>query len=119
MDISTVVNGLGDDYLKRINNVVNSIADTSKSEGEAMKADSLKQAGTFDSIFQSAVGLINSTNSYIQNAQQAEIDFALGKITSTHELGVIQQKANLALSYTVAIRDKVLEAYKEIMQMQI
>ena len=40
-------------------------------------------------------------------------------VTNTHELGVYQQKANIALQYTVAIRDKALEAYKEIMNMQI
>ena len=56
---------------------------------------------------------------YIQQAQQAEVDFALGNMTNTHELGVYQQKANMALQYTVAIRDKALEAYKEIMNMSI
>ena len=65
------------------------------------------------------IGLIESTNKYVQDAQQAEIDFALGNLTSTHELGVIQQKANISLQYTVAIRDKLVEAYKEIMNMQI
>ncbi|MBS1475221.1 MAG: flagellar hook-basal body complex protein FliE, partial [Lachnospira sp.] len=55
----------------------------------------------------------------IQQAQQAEVDYALGNMTNTHELGVYQQKANIALQYTVAIRDKALEAYKEIMNMQI
>jgi flagellar hook-basal body complex protein FliE len=29
------------------------------------------------------------------------------------------QKASVALQYTVAVRDKFLDAYKEIMQMQI
>lgn len=78
------------------------------------------EVGTsFDAIYKSAIGLIESTNTYVENAQQAEIDFALGNLTSTHELGVIQQKANIALQYTVAIRDKVIEAYKEIMNMQI
>lgn len=115
MDLATMVNSLGDDYITRINNAISAAADSGKTTGTA----AVKEQGTFDSIYQSAVGLINSTNSYIQSAQQAEIDFALGKITSTHELGVIQQKANLALSYTVAIRDKVLDAYKEIMQMQV
>lgn len=74
---------------------------------------------SFDAIYQSAIGLIESTNNYVQEAQQAEIDFALGNLTSTHELGVIQQKANISLQYTVAIRDKLVEAYKEIMNMQI
>jgi len=73
----------------------------------------------FSSILDAAIGLVQDTNTYVKDAEQAEIDFALGKITSTHELGVIQQKANLSLQYTVAIRDKVLEAYKEIMNMQI
>ena len=47
------------------------------------------------------------------------IKFALGESTNTHELLVAQEKANIALSYTVAVRDKVIDAYKEIMNMQI
>lgn len=70
-------------------------------------------------FFNAVSGLVNSTNDYVQQAQQAEIDFALGKMTNTHELGVYQQQANIALQFTVAVRDKALEAYKEIMNMQI
>lgn len=81
--------------------------------------DSNEVTSSFDNIYNSAIGLLESTNSYIQDAQQAEIDFALGNLTSTHELGVIQQKANIALQYTVAIRDKMLEAYQQIMNIQI
>ena len=71
------------------------------------------------SVYNTVSGLLDSTNSYIQKAQQAEVDFALRKLTNTHELGVYQQEANLALQYTVAIRDKALEAYNSIMNMQI
>ena len=53
------------------------------------------------------------------SAESAEIQFALGEATSTHDLMIAQEKANIALSYTVAVRDKVLDAYKEIMNMQI
>ena len=67
----------------------------------------------------SQAGLLNSTNSYVQKAQQAEIDYALGNMTNTHELGVYQQEANIALQYTVAIRDKALEAYNSIMNMSM
>ena len=61
---------------------------------------------------------VTSTNTS-QDSTFAEVDFALGNMTNTHELGVYQQQANIALQYTVAIRDKALEAYKEIMNMQI
>ena len=43
----------------------------------------------------------------------------LGYATNTHELMAIQEKADITLNYTVAVRDKMLEAYKEIMNMQI
>ncbi len=116
MDLATMIQSLGTDYTSRVNNAVNS---TITAYNNTQEMGVSKTQESFDTIYQSAVGLLNSTNDYIQAAEQAEIDFALGKISSTHELGVIQQKANLALSYTVAIRDKVLEGYKEIMNMQI
>lgn len=100
----SMLNGIKSDY---INSIVNSEKET--------KADGT----SFDAIYKAALGMINSTNTYIEDAQQAEVDFALGNLTNAHELGAIQQKANVALQYTVAIRDKLLEAYKEIMNMQI
>lgn len=73
----------------------------------------------FGSILDAAMNMINETNDYQNAAESAEIQFALGEAVSTHELSVAQQKANIALQYTVAVRDKVLDAYKEIMNMSI
>lgn len=74
---------------------------------------------SFGSVLNTAMNMINETNDYQNAAESAEIQFALGESTSTHELAVAQQKANIALQYTVAVRDKVLEAYREIMNMSI
>ncbi len=110
MDAISLINGYGNMNASQIaQKLVSGEQLSSKNGGD----------DAFSTILDAAMGLVSDTNTYIQDAQQAEIDFALGKITSTHELGVIQQKANLSLQYTVAIRDKVLEAYKEIMNMQI
>lgn len=73
----------------------------------------------FSSILGAAMNMINETNDYQNAAESAEIQFALGESVSTHDLAAAQQKANLALNYTVAVRDKVLDAYKEIMNMSI
>ena len=51
--------------------------------------------------------------------ENEEIRWALGETNSTHELSVAMNKAATALQYTVAVRDKLLEAYKELMQIQI
>lgn len=76
-------------------------------------------AESFDNILATAMNMVKETNNYQNNAEEEEIKFALGKSTNTHELLVAQEKANIALSYTVAVRDKVIDTYKEIMNMQI
>ena len=73
----------------------------------------------FSSVFNSVVDGVKTTNSYLSDAENQEILFALGQTDSTHDLTIALQKAQTALQYTVAVRDKLLEAYKELMQMQI
>ncbi len=73
---------------------------------------------TFEQMFQSALSMIQETNQYTKQAQEAEMAYAMGEMTSTHDLQVAQQKANISLQYTVAVRNAVLDAYKEIMQLQ-
>jgi flagellar hook-basal body complex protein FliE len=109
MDLTSAINSLGSDYVTKVSDAMQQSATNAvTSSGD-----------TFDSIYSAVSGILDSTNTYIQQAQQAEIDYALGNMTNTHELGVYQQQANMALQYTVAIRDKALEAYKEIMNMSI
>ena len=76
-------------------------------------------AESFDNILATAMNMVKETNNYQNNAEEEENKFALGESTNTHELLVAQEKANIALSYTVAVRDKVIDADKEIMNMQI
>lgn len=73
----------------------------------------------FASVLDSALENLHTTNSYISDAENEQIKFALGETESTHDLTVALQKASTALQYTVAVRDKFLEAYKEIMNIQI
>lgn len=73
----------------------------------------------FQSLLDSAINNINTTNAYLSNAENEEIKFALGESENTHDMAIAMRKAMTALQYTVAVRDKFLEAYKEIMNMQI
>ncbi len=73
---------------------------------------------TFDSLFQALVNQVNETNDYSNTAKQEEIAYSLGLTNNTSDLMIAQQKANVSLQYTVAIRNHVLDAYKEIMNLQ-
>lgn len=112
MDLTSAIGSLGGDYVNKVTSAMKENASLSTSKSKDSDT-------TFDAIYDSVAGLLNSTNSYVQKAQQAEIDYALGNMTNTHELGVYQQEANIALQYTVAIRDKALEAYNSIMNMSM
>lgn len=103
MDISSLIN-ISSEYLK---NTVQS------------STDYKSQDKSFDSVLRSAVDMLEETNALQNYAEETEMQFALGYSTNTHDLRIAQEKANIALQYTVAVRDKVIEAYREIMNMQI
>ena len=73
----------------------------------------------FSGILDVALENIKTTNAYISEKENEELKFALGQTENTHDLLIAQQKASTALQYTVALRDKFLESYKELMNMQI
>ena len=81
------------------------------------KSITKEDKGSFDSIFESAVNMLKDTEELTNKAEEEEMKYALG-YDNTLELIVAQNKANLSLSYVVAVRDKVLDAYSELMNMQ-
>ncbi|MGN0326558.1 MAG: flagellar hook-basal body complex protein FliE [Lachnospiraceae bacterium] len=83
-----------------------------------VRATSSGNEDMFGKVFDSVVNNINTTNNYLSQAENEEIKLSLGQAESTHDLAIALQKASTALQYTVAIRDKFMEAYKELMNMQ-
>ena len=73
----------------------------------------------FSTLLNSAINNISETNSYLSDAENEKIKFAKGESENTHDLTIAMQKASTSLQYTIAVRDKIVEAYNTIMQMQI
>jgi flagellar hook-basal body complex protein FliE len=103
MDISSLT-GVTSDYLNTYAKQ-NSLVDTSDD--------------SFSAVLSSMLSSLDETNDLQNAAEEAEIQFALGQSTNTHDLLIAESKAEVALQYTVAVRDKIIDAYKELMQMQI
>lgn len=110
MDVSSLASLVG---------ATNSLSKTTNTTGLTGVTGNAADGTMFESILSSAIDNITATNSYLSDAENAEISFALGETDSTHDLTIALEKASTALQYTVAIRDKVLAAYKELMQIQI
>lgn len=52
-------------------------------------------------------------------ADQAVWRLAAGQADNLHEVMIAVERASIALELTIAIRNKLVEAYQEIMRMQV
>lgn len=105
MDISSLYN-IGATYLQEIAGTDKVIQTEKKESG-------------FSQIYQAAVQMLNETSTLDKKVQEEEMNWAMGLTENAHDLTIAREKASSALSYTIAVRDKVLEAYKEIMNLQM
>lgn len=81
-------------------------------------AQAVQGNSAFEALFHSAVNMINTTNDYSNAAEEEEIKYSMGETESIHDLQIAQQKANISLQYTVAVRDSFMSGYKELMNLQ-
>ncbi len=105
-DINSLYNITSDVIRSKVNNI-NSIDKEQNNEN------------IFSTFFNAAVSNINDTNEAISNKENEELKWAMGITENTHDLTIAVGKAETAMTYTIALRDKLLEAYREIMQIQI
>lgn len=102
-------------------NVRSGAVKAAAAQTEAAKKAAADKEGkdVFGTMLNNAIDNLHTTNSYISDMENEELKLALGQTENTHDLTIAMQKASEALQYTVAVRDKFLDAYKEIMQMQM
>lgn len=73
------------------------------------------QAG-FSDVLKNALNQVNDLQ--VQSRELDEL-LAMGKAESLHEVTVAAEKASIALQFTIEIKNKIIDAYKEITRMQI
>jgi flagellar hook-basal body complex protein FliE len=84
-----------------------------------MKNVERNTGNTFESFYSAAINLINETNAHQRISDQLQLDFATGKTDDILAVMMAQEKAYASLNFTVQITNKIVEAYREIMRMQI
>ena len=107
--------------IRALYNVNSSVVEEQIRSLQAAGTSNTTVAGSegFAGILDVALENLKTTNAYISEKENEELKFALGQTDNTHDLLIAQEKASTALQYTVALRDKFLESYKELMNMQI
>ncbi len=62
---------------------------------------------------------LNSTNDLLIQSQNLSDAFAAGETDNIHQVALMAEKADIALQFTMQIRNKIMDAYSEIMRMTI
>ncbi|MEH7356572.1 flagellar hook-basal body complex protein FliE [Neobacillus drentensis] len=78
--------------------------------------ETAKPKTSFSNVLQ---GYLENVDSTVKQAQDLSTKVAAGEVDNIHDVMIASQKAQLALELTVTIRDKAVEAYQEMMRMQI
>lgn len=79
---------------------------------ETEKADKSQ----FSNLLRDGLREINTT---IKESEQAGLDLASGKPVNLHETMLAVTKAELAFNLAVQLRNKTVEAYQDVMRMQV
>lgn len=90
---------------------INQISELSKNENTLVKGN-----GLFKSIFE------NALNDYISAEKQVDEDIyklSTGESDDVHNLMINTKKAELSLDLMIQLRNKTLDAYNEIMRMNL
>jgi flagellar hook-basal body complex protein FliE len=92
-------------------NLVNSVQPKDVTEMGA--SDLGKQFGSFLN------DAINNLSAQQTAADQLNQSFVKGELSDVHQLTIASEKAALGLELTVQVRNRVVEAYQEIMRTQL
>lgn len=71
--------------------------------------------GTFNSLLES----VEQLNGQMQANEQAVQNIALGDADNLHQVMMTMERTRLAFELALQVRNKALEAYQELMRMQV
>lgn len=84
--------------------------------GGTSGAGAVSGPGSFQNVLRNA---INETNALQKSADVKVQELATGKTTNIPEVMMQVEKADIALRLMTQVRNKIIDAYQEIMKMQV
>jgi flagellar hook-basal body complex protein FliE len=76
-----------------------------------------KQNGA--SFKETVSNFVNEVNDLQVKAGESVENFATGKVENVHEVMIAMSKAEVSFKFMMETRNKLIDAYKEIMRMQV
>lgn len=95
---------------------LNLIDQANATKNSVSKSDN---GSVFEAFLDASTKMYSETNALQKEVEVQQIAFATGETDNILDVMLAEQKASTALTFTVQVTNKVIEAYKEIMQIQL
>ena len=78
------------------------------------------KSGKHQESFQQVLSkLVDEVDGLQKDAEQSVQHFLTGKVTNVHEVMVAMEKADVSFKFMMEARNKLVDAYREVMRMQV
>ena len=106
---------IGQNYTQALKGYQKELADYQLTASADSTLKQKEPSQSFDSMFNSAISALDATSA---KASQNTTDLITGDLDNIHSLMIDMSEAQLTLQTAVQVRNKCIEAYNEIKNMQ-
>jgi len=95
---------------------INPVKFQSGFENFTIDKENNNQVEAFSDLFREQ---LNQVNEMQKDSQAMTASFAAGETDNVHDVMIAAEKAKVAVNLTTAVQTKVIDAYNEIMRLQV
>jgi flagellar hook-basal body complex protein FliE len=95
---------------------INPVKFQSGFENFTIEKENNNKAAAFSDLFREQ---LNQVNQLKKDSQEITASFAAGETDNIHDVMIAAEKAKVAVNLTTAVQTKVIDAYNEIMRLQV
>ncbi|CAM4130347.1 flagellar hook-basal body complex protein FliE [Campylobacter armoricus] len=97
-------------------NTINSLNQLNNVNNKNNNANNTSIGNEFSSLLKNSINNLNKTQ---ETAEAAMVDIATGEVKDLHQAAIAISKAESSMKFMLEVRNKAINAYKEISRTQI
>ena len=86
---------------------------------ETLKPDDATSAKDGKSFGEMLAEALQNVNDLVKDSEQKSVALAQGRIEDVSQVMIATEKASLGIQLTMQVRNKAVDAYQEVMRMQV
>ena len=99
--------------------MINKIGTLNQVNIQKLNENNKETNGNFDTVFNAVKNSIEEVNTIQKDGEKALADIATGQVKDLHQAAIAINKAATSMKFMLEVRNKAVNAYKEILKTQM